>query len=1503
MRTWTTAALLLLGTLAPLLAEGGEKTYATYIGPFNDDLVLVIDGLQTIKEVSPEAQADNFKRLFDLQIRPGDLLELTFNEQGQVLTFRRVSDTSGTGSQNPTDVNPDGNPLSDEVAAALKSLRLQDRVLINGVQGVVVHIGPEELWVKILKDEAPFRTFLIEEISSLLRIDVPLPPVPSVAGTYNLDSLAARGLQVNDKVMVNDHLATITAADSAYLTVHFEDSALNVDARIEWEMVHALDKPSAELIATTRPSDTLPESGEPSQVLEVLADNLELDYENNTWRLAGRVRFEPGANQFVAVGARVTLKLSGTGSLLSPEEEREAVTSEPQLQRYRVWEDGEGGLVLAWNLEDVPAEGDAIVSIPLEILLPGDVVTWEADASETKLAELQIVDKSVILAEKDSSGNGKWRPRDLEAGRAIVNLLRRHASMPRQRVILALRTLLACEYPVGIETFVSFLDRSSEEDEEIVSICLEGLERIARRQPSEGEGAVGEILGEKSQVVEPIYRLLSDTDPIFRFPELTEQGMVWKLTAHPTLVRKRLWQLLANIDPAKGRLLGLEILAGLHPRTYPLEAFRTTILSYFEADEFRSTKFCAFRTEGYRVGEAATAVLDHLGARSEGALRELFAKFNSDEVQPVPAGAEPEEVVRILREALVKTLRDRATAVLLQPTVAHARTQLSSGSLEDAVSVFRDACSLSGGSKDARNGLAEALVLLAEKRVESRRLEAFELLEEARELGNTGADELYGQLLYLVATEMDMGVWVHSEPGLAGLAATRVLRDIRTFDVVKTDFPEPHIAGWVPVWVGADSLGWLAEECVSRVPEVAGVGIKRDSFLPPTIEASFNAVLQTKSSFARLAAVRRAALISAKGEQLFIDGNWSEASDVFEQALAQHEGDPVALYYQKFCLLKQYVGFIPLIGAVLATIIAMSYFSIRRRGIQKHGGRRPDVVSADMPFSELHAGRWLTGEHTKGGSPRIRGDGGFNISGPLPGAAGQSGSLGISKPLAMDVSDRQPDYGSSGPVGAEEESWAQSSGYGDSDGYGQGSSWSGAAGEDTGSGPSSWGASSGSASDGWQSSGAGTQSDWDESGGSAASQQSWNESSAFGTSEGAAASGSWGETSGKAASAPEGDAWTEGGTFGKRDGGGKAADPYDSGGQEEEETGPLPSSAEQSAIEHDVITGPSDAFAQAAGEASGGVTNAVLLDRYEQLQERRNSFPDDPEVFVQLGQVCEDLLRLDEAIKYYTTAAELDPNDPYPRQQLERLLPDGSQGTVGLSQTSTGFMSSFGKAFAYPLHGNGLISLVIGTVLLIVAQLALSWGGILALAFFLPFVMGYFCAYFFSIVKSSGLGKHEAPDWPEAGDWLSYSRHMVLYFLVVAWPLLVAASLSCFVSGYFWILFGILTPAVMFVMPMALLSSIMHNTVTVAADYKLTFSSIGRCIGHYMAYYVVMVVTTGLYFGAGFALTILGATLGFAVTVLLSLVIFAAQAYLFMFNGYLLGQIYFHNDKSIGWFR
>ncbi len=98
------------------------------------------------------------------------------------------------------------------------------------------------------------------------------------------------------------------------------------------------------------------------------------------------------------------------------------------------------------------------------------------------------------------------------------------------------------------------------------------------------------------------------------------------------------------------------------------------------------------------------------------------------------------------------------------------------------------------------------------------------------------------------------------------------------------------------------------------------------------------------------------------------------------------------------------------------------------------------------------------------------------------------------------------------------------------------------------------------------------------------------------------------------------------------------------------------------------------------------------------------------------------------------------------------------------------FFASVGRAFVYPMQGDGVILLVVGTIfrsLLNGATFLAAFAGffgLVAIGFLLIFGTGYVTAYLRRILVSSAMGDEAMPDWPDfrilgATSWPPFSSY------------------------------------------------------------------------------------------------------------------------------------------------
>jgi len=153
------------------------------------------------------------------------------------------------------------------------------------------------------------------------------------------------------------------------------------------------------------------------------------------------------------------------------------------------------------------------------------------------------------------------------------------------------------------------------------------------------------------------------------------------------------------------------------------------------------------------------------------------------------------------------------------------------------------------------------------------------------------------------------------------------------------------------------------------------------------------------------------------------------------------------------------------------------------------------------------------------------------------------------------------------------------------------------------------------------------------------------------------------------------------------------------------------------------------------------------------------------------------------------------------------------------------FLQHLPDTLSFPLRGDGLIMLIVGSILFTVtlffAKYAFIAGG-----FGYALVGGYIAAYMMKIVNHSAEGEPEMPDWPDISDWwddiLCPSGQMAVTALVSFSPLLLYLLFSYFMHATVsipMILIFVLTGS--FYYPIGLLSMSLFHSVSALNPVQL----------------------------------------------------------------------------------
>jgi len=241
-------------------------------------------------------------------------------------------------------------------------------------------------------------------------------------------------------------------------------------------------------------------------------------------------------------------------------------------------------------------------------------------------------------------------------------------------------------------------------------------------------------------------------------------------------------------------------------------------------------------------------------------------------------------------------------------------------------------------------------------------------------------------------------------------------------------------------------------------------------------------------------------------------------------------------------------------------------------------------------------------------------------------------------------------------------------------------------------------------------------------------------------------------------------------------------------------------------------------------------------------------------------------------------------------------------------------VSFFGQivgAFKYPLKGDGLILIGVGTAFFLVldgarsiAKFGLMYGWA-AVGFLTVLGVGYLMAYLRRILNATALGEEEMPDWPEISDYsndiVSPFRQLIATVFVSFLPAIGLTLYAIFAGGEgdtTWM--GWATPALMILgcvyFPMAFMAVAMYDSV-VALNPLLVIPSIAKVLKEYVLTVVMLAFILLLrWLLNGQLKTLLPIPL--VPTLIFSLI----QLYLMIVEMRILGLLYRNKKYELGWF-
>jgi hypothetical protein len=174
------------------------------------------------------------------------------------------------------------------------------------------------------------------------------------------------------------------------------------------------------------------------------------------------------------------------------------------------------------------------------------------------------------------------------------------------------------------------------------------------------------------------------------------------------------------------------------------------------------------------------------------------------------------------------------------------------------------------------------------------------------------------------------------------------------------------------------------------------------------------------------------------------------------------------------------------------------------------------------------------------------------------------------------------------------------------------------------------------------------------------------------------------------------------------------------------------------------------------------------------------------------------------------------------------------------------FWSKLPKGFAYPLRGEGLYILLVGTIVFSIAEAIATF---MAFAFIVGgIIAGFLCKYYVKVIRLSARGGETPPSWGEI-DSADIGDFFVQFLRTGAVAVFCAAPAAAYffflndwaADGLFWGLVGL----GVFCYPMALLAVSYYEDLFEINPLSL-FGAIRRTFGRYVAIFSVLAICIAL---------------------------------------------------------
>lgn len=302
---------------------------------------------------------------------------------------------------------------------------------------------------------------------------------------------------------------------------------------------------------------------------------------------------------------------------------------------------------------------------------------------------------------------------------------------------------------------------------------------------------------------------------------------------------------------------------------------------------------------------------------------------------------------------------------------------------------------------------------------------------------------------------------------------------------------------------------------------------------------------------------------------------------------------------------------------------------------------------------------------------------------------------------------------------------------------------------------------------------------------------------------------------------------------------------------------------------------------------------------YEVLMLKATKAPTSAYIQAQLGLVCLELGNREDALSHFLKALKLNPKFKEVKEKLRSNFSEEELGDVLFLINKQPFWKDLNWTINYPFAKQGKIIIIAGSILFTFMSIPPLAGTLILLLFIYPFVM----AYMLKIIRASGEGKQDMPDWPEINDYWDSVLRPALLFLAACMISYAPFILLLFVGARFsgsaplLILFLIIFLGLgSLYLPIALIAAAQFENFLAPLHIPLMIRSIG-------------IIKKDYFIALGFLIPviILGSFLAGLVMIPIPII---GQIIFWIFNLYfltlqmnILGNIYYVNEDKLNWFK